>query len=337
MSTAMVRASDVSVALRPQYDDVQMNVLRDSVCRDHSEPEIALFLEYCRVRGFAPFSRMIYSTIRTNNRGVRSQTFQIGIDGMRSQAETNGKYAGQLGPFWCDGDGNWRDIWLSDDPPFAAKVGVLRSDFKEPIWAIAKWTEYKPAEDWMWKKMPSNQLAKCAEALALRKAFPEKLAGVYSEEEMAQAAPKTFLGNTYLPEGPQLPGPCCCCEKDATVADGLALYCEKHKSHAAQPGEGKGPLKASYPASRKGGKVKAEEPRPLPSTDTNYITEPQRKRFYAIYKNLGWADGEVKNLLAGYGIQHGSEIPKSKYEEIVKKIEMGTGPIVDDPEPGSEG
>ena len=54
--------------------------------------------------------------------------------------------------------------------------------------ATARWAEYKPdANDFMWKKMPHTMLAKCAEALALRKGFPKQLAGLYAKEEMEQA------------------------------------------------------------------------------------------------------------------------------------------------------
>ena len=112
-------------------------------------------------------------------------------------AERSGKYAGQVGPFWCGHDGEWKDVWLGQDMPAAAKVGILRSDFKEPVWGVALFMEYaqykkardgKPAElNSMWQKMGANQLAKCAESLGLRKAFPRDLSGMYTREEMAQA------------------------------------------------------------------------------------------------------------------------------------------------------
>jgi hypothetical protein len=40
----------------------------------------------------------------------------------------------------------------------------------------------------MWRRMPHLMIGKCAEGLALRKAFPRQLAGLYAREELAAAA-----------------------------------------------------------------------------------------------------------------------------------------------------
>jgi hypothetical protein len=127
------------------------------------------------------------------NLGREVKTAQVSIDGMRLVAQRSHGYAGQEEVLWCSDDGQWTDVWLSKDFPAAAKAGVLRDGFEAPLRATATWDQYavwiKPRSgdrylSDFWKRMPALMLGKCAEALALRKAFPMELSGLYIAEEM---------------------------------------------------------------------------------------------------------------------------------------------------------
>ena len=148
-----------------------------------SDDELKLFVGQCNRTGLDPFSRQIYAL----KMGGRISTM-VGIDGFRIIAERSGVYAGQQGPWWCGDDGKWVDVWVDGKPPLAARVGILRSDFAEPLYAVARLSSYSTGQN-LWKKMPELMIAKVAEALALRRAFPHDLSGLYTADEMDQAAP----------------------------------------------------------------------------------------------------------------------------------------------------
>jgi hypothetical protein len=116
----------------------------------------------------------------------------------------------------------WIDVWVKKTFPAACKVGIHRKDFIEPMYAVAHWEAYaqKKADGtiaYAWRTMPTIMLAKCAEALALRKAFPQELSGLYTSDELSEdkihevsVAPESetkkeqvILKGTYYPEKPK--------------------------------------------------------------------------------------------------------------------------------------
>ena len=168
------------------WDEKQLAALRQIGLTDAPKAELAVFLHYCQRTGLDPFARQIYMIARGGK-----YTIQASIDGLRIVAQRSGNYGGQTMVEWCGGDGVWKDVWLEATPPTAARVGIYYKDVPNPTYAVAKFESYAVSYQGklsgLWSKMPDLMIAKCAEALALRKAFPQDLSGIYSGDEMAQA------------------------------------------------------------------------------------------------------------------------------------------------------
>lgn len=159
---------------------------------DRPFEDLLIFLMTAKRTGLDPMAKQIYPIYRWDSRiGAEKMTIQAGIDGLRATAQKTNLYGGS-------GDAVFEE---KDGRPVKATVTVYKINEKTgalmPTTATARYSEYvqtkvnrKTNQEeviGLWKKMPYNQLAKCAEALALRKAFPNDLSGVYSEDEMTQA------------------------------------------------------------------------------------------------------------------------------------------------------
>lgn len=167
-----------------EFTDAQRQLIRDAYAKGATDEEFAVLMEIARARALNPLLRQVFFVSRWDSK-LRRETWatQVSIDGLRAIAERTGLYAGQDEPEFTENpDGSVK----------CCRVRVWRKDWPRPAVGVAYFAEYvqkdrdgKPTK--FWTQMPHNMTAKCAESLALRKAFPEDTAGLYTPEEMGQA------------------------------------------------------------------------------------------------------------------------------------------------------
>lgn len=205
--TGIAVRNGTSAGALAQLSVEKRELLKRTIAKGATDDELELALTISATLGLDPFAKQIAFIKRWDSKEQRQvMSIQPTIDGARLLAQRSAKYGGQIGPFWCGPDGQWVEVWLSNEPPEAAKVGVIHHDWKEPLYAVAKFASYcqrnkegRPMA--LWATMPDLMIAKCAEMLALRRAFPAEFHHAYGGSEESAAADAVNWGNVVDVEG----------------------------------------------------------------------------------------------------------------------------------------
>lgn len=249
LATPNVDVQKITIAPPETPDwEAKIDLIKRTVAAGATSDELQLFLHQARRAGLDPLAKQIYY-VKRKGKGV----IQVGIDGLRLIADRTGKYAGS-------DDAKFEG---ATDRTFPARAMVtvykLVQGQRCPFSATARWDEYYPGDDqgFQWRKMPHAMLAKCAEALALRKAFPADMSGLYIHEEMEQAGGVEAAGSPEATLEPPAP------KTQASKTDSGSRLESGPKSDEAPAG------KAAF------GYVPVRWP--LPKMFTEPMTESQRK------------------------------------------------------------
>ena len=172
----MTQSNNSSVAVHEE-NAAKMDLIKRTICKGATNDEIEMFLHACKRTELDPFMRQIYFVKMGGN-----MTIQTGIDGYRLIAERSKRYMpGKDTSFVYDKAGK-----LFSATSYIKKLGP--DNAWHEIAATAIFSEYV-GNGPLWKSKPHIMISKCSESLALRKAFPADLSGLYTHEEMESSSP----------------------------------------------------------------------------------------------------------------------------------------------------
>lgn len=181
----------MSVSIYDELNEEQIELIKSQICRGATNDELKLFLYTAKKAGVDPLLKQIYS-VRRGGRMV----IQMGIDGFRAVAARQNNYAPGNETFEYDTDGNLISATVT-------VYQLLPNGVLHPFSKTAYWSEYaqyqidkltgKKTLSQFWKQYPRVMLAKCAEAAALRKGWPQIFSKIYAPEELQQVEKEEHL------------------------------------------------------------------------------------------------------------------------------------------------
>ncbi len=336
MSTDLARVEPApsSALVTREYLNAKRDLVRSLYAPKTNDLEFEHFLEVCATRGLNPLAKQIYCVSRkqqVDGQWVEVPTIQTSIDGYRLIAQRTGEYRGQVGPHWCGADGQWVEVWLASEPPAAARVGVLREGFSEPLFGVARWSSYvqttksgDPTK--FWKQMPDVMLAKVAESLALRKAFPEELSGLYTDDEMAQAGERSPSGETvWAARWRELQALAAQAgvSEDELKANLKSLGLSSAKGLADEDAYDAAVRLITGEADPAGDEpVEGEVVPPDGDEEPPVISEDQRRRMLALGSDAGLSKDDVKDVVAQMtGADSTTRVPLDRYDDVCAYLE----------------
>ena len=188
MTTALALRADTPIAL--QMTDAEIiPVLRSSLYPGASDASIKLVIGYCKATGLDPMMKPVHIVPMwdKNSKSMRD-VIMPGIGKYRTDAARTGQLAGigepEFGPevnYYGTTAPEWCRVTVK-----RLIAGVERDFVAKEYWIENYATAGKDSDapNNMWRKRPRGQIAKCAEAQALRKGFPEATGSEPTAEEM---------------------------------------------------------------------------------------------------------------------------------------------------------
>jgi phage recombination protein Bet len=169
-----------------QFTQSERSIILETCCGGATQQEADQLVRIAEARGLNPLAGECYFVKRWDSaRGHKVWAVQTSIDAMRMKAEESGLY---------DGQDETEFEYTAEKKLVLARVRIYRKGVGRPFVGIARWREFVQLKEdgtpnAFWARMSHNMLAKCAEAQAIRRAFPRRFAGVYTAEEIADERP----------------------------------------------------------------------------------------------------------------------------------------------------